>query len=845
METSLLSIIPLWVMLLFLGGVVYTREPSKAANRSFLVFVVMLVFWSASVRMLYLEAFLMPPVWWGRLAFVGASLAISSFVLLAQCFPDRSRVVLSAGGRYLVWFGIGLCVLSLTPWIVRSREILANGKMRLNYGPVYPAFSIFMLLAFAYGVWHLIQKWRRTRGREQLQIQYLLIGFGLTFMGSITTNLVLPMVTHSSQSSQYGPYFTLCLVGLTAHALIRHRFMDSRLVIRASVTYVLSLGAIAGMMWGILTLLWAALGSERIVGSTSTAIVVGMGSVMLFHPLRVGMKRLFDRYCYRDTYDYRRATAMISRELPGLMRVGPLCEYLTTFLVATLKVELAAVYLCESQNILQYQASAGSTADWEFPTQMYVPDSIELMVQIGKPLLREERAGWRETDHIEGMMTLFTDLRSVVLIPLLVESQHRLVAVIAIGNKLSGDPFFQQDVELLTTIEHQASVAFRRSELYEEVALMQEYNESILRQMQSGVIVVNAEGLMTVINESAATLLHMLSEQVLQRDIRDILEPELSTPLLLTLAGEVIYTEHETNVTLPGGQVVPLVLGTSVLHRSDGELAGAILVFHDLSRVKEMAEEQRRIERLASVGAFAGKIAHEIKNPLVAIKTLAELLPDQYDDEEFRTTFTRIALQEVDRIDNLVRRLRGLKTSTTIHMQLIDILTPLEETLELLSAELQKRHIEVTRQYEPSLPQIIGSSDQLKQVFLNICLNSAEAMGQRGDLHIAVGVETERENTAVVITFSDTGPGIRAEVLDTLFEAFVTSKNDGSGLGMAICKDIVGLHHGTISAANRGDGAGAMFTIRLPLSQGDSIDESYAADHRLTRTRYAVSEFAE
>jgi signal transduction histidine kinase len=291
--------------------------------------------------------------------------------------------------------------------------------------------------------------------------------------------------------------------------------------------------------------------------------------------------------------------------------------------------------------------------------------------------------------------------------------------------------------------------------------------------------------------------------------------------------------------------VVPLVLGTSVLHRSDGELAGAILVFHDLSRVKEMAEEQRRIERLASVGAFAGKIAHEIKNPLVAIKTLAELLPDQYDDEEFRTTFTRIALQEVDRIDNLVRRLRGLKTSTTIHMQLIDILTPLEETLELLSAELQKRHIEVTRQYEPSLPQIIGSSDQLKQVFLNICLNSAEAMGQRGDLHIAVGVETERENTAVVITFSDTGPGIRAEVLDTLFEAFVTSKNDGSGLGMAICKDIVGLHHGTISAANRGDGAGAMFTIRLPLSQGDSIDESYAADHRLTRTRYAVSEFAE
>ena len=534
MEASLLSIIPLWVMLLFIGGVVYTRAPDKAANRSFLVFVAMLVFWSASVRILYLESFLIPPVWWGRLAFVGASLSITSFVVLAKCFPDQSRVVLKPCGQCLFWIGIGLCGLSLTPWIVSSREILANGNMRLNYGPAYPAFNIFLLLAFVYCVWHLIQKGRRTRGRGHLQIQYLLIGFALTFIGSISTNIVLPMVTRSSHSSQYGPYFTLFFVGLTAHALIRHRFMDSRLVIRASVTYVLSLSVISGMIWGILTLLYLVLGSEHIVGSTSTTIVVGIGSVILFHPLRVGMKRLFDTYCYRETYDYRRATTTISRELPRLMRVGPLCEYLTTFFVSTLKVELAAVYLCEQQTVLQYRAGSGSTADWEFPTYMRVPDSIDLMTRIGKPLLREEREEWQERGNAEGMITLFDDLRSVVLIPLLVERQRRLVAVIAIGSKLSGDPFFQQDVELLTTIEHQASVAFRRSELYEEVDWMQKYNESILQQMKIGVIVVNTEGSITVINESAITLLNLPSTQILLRDIRDIIDHELSTPLLLT-----------------------------------------------------------------------------------------------------------------------------------------------------------------------------------------------------------------------------------------------------------------------------------------------------------------------
>ncbi|ETW99115.1 MAG: hypothetical protein ETSY1_16160 [Candidatus Entotheonella factor] len=228
----------------------------------------------------------------------------------------------------------------------------------------------------------------------------------------------------------------------------------------------------------------------------------------------------------------------------------------------------------------------------------------------------------------------------------------------------------------------------------------------------------------------------------------------------------------------------------------------------------------------------------------MAIKTLAELLPDQYDDAEFRTTFARIALQEVDRIDNLVRRLRGLKTSATIQMQPLNIVTPLESTLELLSGELQKRYIEVTRQYEPSLPQIIGSADQLKQVFLNICLNSAEAMGQSGDLTITVGVDPDGEQSEVVMTFADTGPGIDEDVIETIFEAFVTSKNDGSGLGMAICKDIVGLHRGTICAANRSDGSGAIFTIRLPVYQGDSQYESLASDHGLTPATHAVSEFA-
>jgi two-component system, NtrC family, sensor histidine kinase HydH len=244
-------------------------------------------------------------------------------------------------------------------------------------------------------------------------------------------------------------------------------------------------------------------------------------------------------------------------------------------------------------------------------------------------------------------------------------------------------------------------------------------------------------------------------------------------------------------------------------------------VFHDLSRLKALEEEKNRVERLASIGAFMSGIAHEIKNPLVAIKTLAELLPEQYDDAEFRETFTQVALHEVERIDTLVYRLRSMGSSSPLQMRLISVLTPLDETLGLISGELTKRHITLAYEHHERLPPIMGDHDQLQQVFLNLCLNSIEAMEKDGTLRVALRVDHAPDDTAaaLLIDISDTGPGIPVEYLPTIFEPFVTSKDTGSGLGLAICKGIIEYHRGTLSAANRADGLGAIFTLLLPVAQ--------------------------
>jgi PAS domain S-box-containing protein len=368
---------------------------------------------------------------------------------------------------------------------------------------------------------------------------------------------------------------------------------------------------------------------------------------------------------------------------------------------------------------------------------------------------------------------------------------------------------------------HQASVALRRAQLYEEVAWMQEYTASILRHMDSGVLAVSHAGLITVLNDAAAHLLGLAAHEVLGHDVTAVLPDELACPIRHTLDGKATYTNHEAALQRGAERPLPIALSTSIWHGQDGAPAGTILVFTDISRLKELEEDKRRSERLASIGAFVSGVVHEIRNPLVAIKTLAELLPRQYEDAEFRYTFTMVALQEVERLEALVRRLRSL-TAATQKLCPLFLTAPLEETLALLTGECTRRRIKVTCTCAQPLLPVLGDHDQLKQVFLNLCLNGLEAMGEEGTLQISVSLHAPHgTRPELMVRISDTGPGIPTEYLPHLFEPFVTSKDTGTGLGLAICRGIIDYHRGSICAANNRTGPGATFTLSIPALQGE------------------------
>jgi signal transduction histidine kinase len=247
-------------------------------------------------------------------------------------------------------------------------------------------------------------------------------------------------------------------------------------------------------------------------------------------------------------------------------------------------------------------------------------------------------------------------------------------------------------------------------------------------------------------------------------------------------------------------------------------------LYEDLKRSKSYI---RRADRLASLGTLTAGLAHEIRNPLVAIKTLTQLLPERLDDEEFRSQFLKIASGEVDRISSLVNELLDFARPSDPKWELEDVNTILDGMILLISTETKKKLITIIKSYASNLPPAQIDREQIKQVILNILLNAIDATSENGKITVKTRSFIKPGGEPYVqIEFTDTGCGIPGEHLEDIFNPFFTTKATGSGLGLSISNQIVQDHKGYIDVESQLE-KGSSFFINLPVNQ----------DHPRKRTR--------
>jgi signal transduction histidine kinase len=276
-------------------------------------------------------------------------------------------------------------------------------------------------------------------------------------------------------------------------------------------------------------------------------------------------------------------------------------------------------------------------------------------------------------------------------------------------------------------------------------------------------------------------------------------------------------------VTAPRGSSTPsllVALGVKTNHRP--------FTYPEVQQVQEVAEfmdnilarsrlslQARQSEQLATIGLIGASLAHEIRNPLVSIKTFSHLLASRFDDPEFRRRFSVLIPAEVDRIDSLTQQLLDLSNPRRHQMERHSLHAIVRETTELMLTRASEARVQITLQLDAVADTIWADGGAIRQVLINLLINAFQAMdGQEGDRRVLLRSRNSPSGS-VVLEVSDNGPGIPAEQRSRLFHPFASSKTKGMGLGLAVCADILHEHRATIIVPDVGK-PGATFRITFP-----------------------------
>lgn len=241
-----------------------------------------------------------------------------------------------------------------------------------------------------------------------------------------------------------------------------------------------------------------------------------------------------------------------------------------------------------------------------------------------------------------------------------------------------------------------------------------------------------------------------------------------------------------------------------------------------LSRAHYLMKVQHA-EQLATVGLLGASLAHEIRNPLVSIKTFVQLLPDHYQEAAFREKFFRLIGDEVGRIDRLTEQLLDLSAPRVFVSQQTTLHSLLNGCIALVGAKAEDKRVKIITDFQAQNDQVYTDPNAVKQVVLNLTFNAIQAQEQRSGERWVKFASRELPSS-MEITISDNGPGISHEVWSRLFQPFQSTKSSGFGLGLAICRDILSSLHASISADPPQSGLGATFRIVLPCQPPSSLE---------------------
>jgi two-component system NtrC family sensor kinase len=367
---------------------------------------------------------------------------------------------------------------------------------------------------------------------------------------------------------------------------------------------------------------------------------------------------------------------------------------------------------------------------------------------------------------------------------------------------------------------------------------LKEANDFLMNLIESsvdGIIVTDMKGDILIFNKGAENLLGYQAEEVVKKmNIRSIYQPGVAKEVMDKLrspdfGGVGKLSSFPISHRRKDGELIEGDLSASIVCDEKGKEIASIGIFKDLRERLEMERKLREIqqallqsEKLAAMGRLTSQIAHELNNPIYGIMNTLELLKTEIPQESKRRRILELSLSETQRLSEMLRNMLSFSKPEEEKRRLIRMNELIDGILLVMEKQMREANIKVETAFDDEIPEVKASTNQMRQVFLNILKNAKEAMPKGGTLFI----RTSREDHRILIQIRDTGIGIPEEIKDKIFEAFFTTKQKvkGVGLGLSVCYGIIKDHGGEIKVESE-EGKGTTFTISLQIESSNHNGE--------------------
>lgn len=814
---------------LVVGVTVYLTNAKRQANRFFFVLSINLAAWllSLAVGFMSIDADMV-------------SICVRWCLGLAALVPltfDWLRVsIVRPSDRFLsilfsspVWLGLAIIVamFSQTSLFVVTVAVpdSIGATAHLIPEPVYaPGFALYYLywvVVLVVLIGRLARDVRRSDGVIRTELQFVLLGSGVSICAGILSALVLPVVTGSSQSAQFAPVSAIILYTVIGYGIATRRIMDVAHFMRVAMAYTLLtvyLTLVYGAVWWATS---AVTGFIGVVGNTLAYLVASLTVAFSLAPAQGWMQRFANRlFVNTAQLDISTVVQSANRILRSISTVDTLLADFTDIVGRAVGTDRVIILISTNGVFMQRFPHESGGKPVSFASDEAL---IQLLCQTNEPLVPELMRRVRATPLTASACLAVEQMQMAVAVGM--RSPEGMEGVVLFGPRLSGRIYGSPEQQTLQLLCNQLAVALNNARLYTQVQDGKIYNDILVDSLASGVIAVGTDGVITVFNREARRLTRLDAANVIGRSL-SVLPAPLASVLKTTLQEVVGQRDHELDVRHGDGEETPTRVSSAIFYGHAGRILGAFLVMNDLTAVKRLELQVRRSDRLASLGTLAAGMAHEIKNPLVSIKTFTQLLPERYDDHDFRETFFSLVGNEIKRIDLIVNQLLRFSRPSKPNLAptaLHDILT---NTLNLMQQQMRQSNVQLIRKFEAPSDRIQADGDQLNQAFINFALNAIESMPTGGTLTVATGtpdpthVPPDASGAArgpwIQIAITDTGAGIAAENLARIFDPFFTTKSQGTGLGLSVAHRIITEHNGLVDVISE-VGRGTTFYLILPL----------------------------